>query len=314
MSTAKVKTVELRIGGMHCAGCVATVERALSKVEGVSKAVVNLTLEKARVEGAVNPEFLLEAVQNTGYEAQWIRPDEKASTTADLSQQTEERLRQAAERMWIAWAATLIIMLWMIPEMIWGIMWPDAELFHLGMVFLSALVVFGPGRETLKSAWTSAIHLVPNMDVLITLGSLAAFSTGILRLAGIPIYSFAGIAGMIMAFHLTGRYIETRARGRSSAAIRRLMTLGAKHARVIGADGTEIKVSVQGLEPGQIMIVLAGEKIPTDGVIIEGQASVDESIATGESMPVIKKAGDTVLGATMNLDGRLKIEATRVGQ
>ncbi len=296
---------------MHCAGCVAAVEKALSRVPGVEKAVVNLTLEKANVQGEASSDLLVEAVNKTGYTASPVI--KKDDIGDDLEKRTEQNVRIAARRMWVSWGATTLIMCWMIPEMVYGIMWPNPQLFNLGMVLLSAIVLIGPGKETIKSAWVSTKHQVPNMDVLIAIGSIAALSTGLLRFAGVEIHSFAGIAGMILAFHLTGRYIETRARGKSSEAIRKLMTYGAPFARILKENQSEVEVPVQNLRPGNIMIVKAGEKIPTDGNIIEGKCSLDESIATGESNPVKKTEGDTVIGGTINLDGYLKVKATKVG-
>jgi Cu+-exporting ATPase len=212
-----------------------------------------------------------------------------------------------------AWVATTIIMLWMIPNWISGIMWPSDTLYIYGMIGLSVIVLVFPGRETLNSAWRSAIHFSPNMDVLIALGSLACLVTGGLKATGMNIHSFAGIAGMIMAFHLTGRYIEAKARGRSSQAIKRLMFLGAKNA-IILKEGKEIEVAVSSIQAGDIMMVKPGEKIPTDGLIIKGESAVDESIATGESLPIHKSEGDNVIGATINLDGSIEVEATKIGK
>jgi Cu+-exporting ATPase len=204
-------------------------------------------------------------------------------------------------------------MLWMIPNWISGIMWPSDTLYIYGMIGLSVIVLVFPGGETLKSAWRSAIHFSPNMDVLIALGSLACLVTGGLKAMGMNIHSFAGIAGMIMAFHLTGRYIEAKARGRSSQAIKRLMSLGAKNA-IILKEGKEIEVAVSSVHVGDIMVVKPGEKIPTDGLIVKGESAVDESIATGESLPVNKSEGDNVIGATINIDGSIRVEATKIGK
>jgi Cu+-exporting ATPase len=156
------------------------------------------------------------------------------------------------------------------------------------------------------------------MDVLIAMGSLAALSTGFVKLLhafgiGADFHSFAMIGGMIMAFHLTGRYIETKAKGSASQAIRKLLTLGAKEASVI-RDGEEVKIPISQLKIGDVMLVRPGEKIPTDGEVIEGESSVDESIATGESMPVEKTEGDEVIGATLNTNGVLKVKATKIGK
>ena len=302
------ESIELKIKGMHCAGCVGTIERALTQVEGVEKAVVNLTLEKARVAGEVRVDQLIQAIENTGYGAEHIEQLEISP-----EDRPDENLNRSKHQMVFAWVATTIIMLWMIPNWISGIMWPSETLYIYGMIGLSVIVLVFPGRETLKSAWRSAIHFSPNMDVLIALGSLACLVTGGLKATGMNIHSFAGIAGMIMAFHLTGRYIEAKARGRSSQAIKRLMSFGAKNA-IILKEGKGIEVAVSSIEVGDIMMVKPGEKIPTDGLIIKGESAVDESIATGESLPVHKSQGDNVIGATINLDGSIEVEATKIGK
>lgn len=302
------ESIELKIKGMHCAACVGTIERALNQVEGVEKAVVNLTLEKARVAGEVRVDQLIQAIENTGYGAEHIEQLEISP-----EDRPDENLNRSKHQMVFAWVATTIIMLWMIPNWISGIMWPSETLYIYGMIGLSVIVLVFPGRETLKSAWRSAIHFSPNMDVLIALGSLACLVTGGLKATGMNIHSFAGIAGMIMAFHLTGRYIEAKARGRSSQAIKRLMSFGAKNA-IILKEGKGIEVAVSSIEVGDIMMVKPGEKIPTDGLIIKGESAVDESIATGESLPVHKSQGDNVIGATINLDGSIEVEATKIGK
>ena len=301
-------TIELKITGMHCAACVSTVERALYQAEGVKKAVVNLMLEKAHIEGEVEIDRLIQAVQKTGYEAELI---EKIGLPEDS--QPDKDLIQAKNRMVFAWVPSVIMMVWMIPKWLSGIMWPNATLYIYGMIVLSLVVLLLPGRNIIKSAWKSTVHLSPNMDVLIAMGSVACLVTGVLKAFGMNIHSFAGIAGMIISFHLTGRYIELKARGRSFDAMRLLLNLGAKNARIIvGSKQKEIPVSQ--IKSGDIMHVLAGEKIPTDGVIIDGESTIDESITSGESTPVIKTVNDHVIGATINLDGVLKVKATKVGR
>jgi Cu+-exporting ATPase len=211
-----------------------------------------------------------------------------------------------------AWGFTIPTMIWMGIHMISGKTWPSMEGMEFGIFILSAIVCFVPGRVTLMSAWKSAIYLSPNMDVLIALGSLAALSTGIIN-NYIEIHSFAGIAGMIMSFHLTGRYIETKARGRSSEAIQKLINLGAKQATVLNMKKKEVQIDVRSLVIGQIMIVRAGETVPTDGIIKEGCATIDESIVTGESVSITKNVGDDVIGGTICADSTIKIEVTKIG-
>ena len=306
------KSTELTIEGMHCAGCVSTVEKALQNVEGVKSARVNLALEKATVEGNTDPEKLIEAVKATGYGVNLVDPREKDATEG-LSLKTEQQISTARQKIVIAWGLTVPAMIWMLVEMVFGFAWPTEDVFHLGMIIISSVVLFLPGKETMKSAWLSSIHRNPNMDVLIAMGSLAALSTGVLGFY-FHLHSFAGIAGMIMAFHLTGRFIEARARGRSSEAIRKLMSLEAKQAIVADRSGVETKADVRDLKMGQTMIVRAGEKIPTDGLVVNGSSAVDESMVTGESLPVNKSQGDEVIGGTISTDGTLKVEVTRVGK
>ena len=316
----EVQTRTLKVGGMHCASCVNSVQQVLEQLEGVEEASVNLATETARVKysGDLILDDFEEAVERAGYEL--LREEsESGQTKAEAKQQREQqKLDTAWSNMWWSWGLTIPIMLWMIPEMIWGYAFLGEIGFAAGMIALSAIVIFGPGWETIRSAWKSTKNMTPNMDVLIAMGALAALSTGVVALLhqfnlAPPFHSFAGIAGMIIAFHLTGRYIETKAKGRASEAIQKLMTLEAKEATV-ERDGEEVKVPVPDLQLGDIMVVRPGEKIPTDGKVIGGQSSVDESIATGESMPVDKSEGDEVIGATLNKNGVLKVKATKVGK
>jgi len=301
--------VELKITGMHCAGCVASVENALRKVEGVEEAVVTLTLEKATVLGSVDPTQLIQSVDQTGYSAEII----DGGTGIDIQEKIDEKVELAFSHMKLAWIFTLPAMIWMSVHMAVGVAWPSLEAMDLGIFILSSVVCFFPGRGTMTSAWKSAIHFAPNMDVLIALGSLAALFTGIIK-SYVDIHSFAGIAGMIMSFHLTGRYIETKARGRSSEAIQKLMNLGAKQAAVLDMEGNEVKVDVRSLVVDQIMIVRAGESIPTDGIVVEGSAAVDESMVSGESLPVMKRANDLVIGGTICADSTLRVKVSKIGQ
>ena len=305
----------LQIEGMHCAGCANSVEKALSEVEGVGKASVNLATEKAFVEfenGEVTREKLKEAVQNAGYDIK-----EEADEKEDPDVTGKKKLDAAYHKMWWSWALTIPIILLMIPEMFAGYALGGELAYQLLMIGLSSVVIFYPGWETLKGAWKSAINRSPNMDVLIAMGSLAALGTGFVALLHVfgmapPFHSFAGIAGMIMAFHLTGRYVETKAKGRASEAIKNLMTLEAKEATII-RNGKEMTIPIKDLEVDDVMIVRPGEKIPTDGKVMDGESSVDESLATGESMPVRKEKGDEVIGSTINKNGTLKVQATKVG-
>ena len=311
----------LQIEGMHCASCVAAVEGSLRKVPGVKIASVNLATETAHVRfdrSQTDVDDLATAVGNAGYTvASHVAEGETGADVEDELSKDERKIQSARRKMWIAWAATIPIILWMLPEMIAGVALGGMTVFNIGMVALSAVVLFIPGRETFRSGFKSAIHGAPNMDVLIAMGTIAAFATGVVSVLhqfGLaPAFAnFGGVAGMIMAFHLTGRYIETKAKGRASQAIKRLLTLEAKEARV-ERDGGEVSVPVRDLAVGDVMIVRPGEKIPTDGVVVGGESTVDESLATGESMPVRKSEGSEAIGATVNQNGVLRIRATRIG-
>lgn len=321
----------LPIEGMHCASCVAHVERALHNVPGVTAATVNLATESAHVTFSpdrVAIEDLASAVDAAGYRllpgsaAAYGAASTEAEPNEDDTDAAPDRdqrnLRAARANMLVAWSATAPIVLWMLPEMLFGYVAFGHVAMEIGMVLLAGFVVVVPGWETVRSAWKSALHGAPNMDVLIAMGTVASLASGVVSLLGTfglapQFESFAGVGGMIMAFHLTGRYIETKAKGRASRAIKKLLTLGAKDA-VVERDGAELRVPIAQLRVGDVMIVRPGQKIPSDGVVVHGTSSVDESLATGESLPVTKTAGDSVIGATINAAGLLKVRATKVGK
>lgn len=310
--------VTLQIDGMHCAGCANAVDKQLEHIEGVKSATVNLATESAIVEykGEISLDDFAEAVSKAGYTL--IRDESDAKSKAEQVEEREQRKYETARKnMTWSWVPTVIMLLWMLPMWVADYMFLGPAGMELGMILLSGFAIFIPGWETIKSAWKSTLNLSPNMDVLIAMGALASLSTGFVKLIhelgyGPDFHSFAMIGGMIMAFHLTGRFIETKAKGSASQAIRKLLTLGAKEASVL-RDGEEVKVPINELQVGDVMLVRPGEKIPTDGEVIEGNSSVDESIATGESMPVEKTKGDEVIGATLNTSGVLKVKSTKVG-
>jgi Cu+-exporting ATPase len=307
---------ELQIEGMHCAACVQAVERALLKVEGVRSAAVDLLAERARVShtGDVPTERLVAAVEAAGYRVGEVRP----ASREDAVERDLRRLREARRRALLAWALVLPILGWMVPEMVLGIMWPSPLVFHLLMVLLAAPALFVAGWPTLRAGVRAGLHLSPTMDTLITLGTGVSFVTGLVavlaELGKAPrILDYAGVSAMIMAFHLTGRSIEASARGRASQAIKRLLTLGAKTARVL-RDGAEVEVPIEAVVAGDLLVVRPGEKVPTDGVVESGESHLDESIVTGESMPVKRGPGERVIGATLNREGLLRVRATGVGE
>ncbi|MBS3813276.1 copper-translocating P-type ATPase [Candidatus Bipolaricaulota bacterium] len=312
---------ELDIEGMTCASCSQAVEGALSDLEGVEEANVNLATEKATLSfnpSEVNYDGFKRAVEETGYGIKEESLADGAKQEKSRLEESQHKVEKAKRKMWWTWAFVAPIIAWMVPEMITGIKWPSPLAFDVGMIFLATPALFWTGQETLKSGFKTARHLSPNMDTLIMMGSATAYFTGyvtVLSEFGLAprLLNYSGVGAMIMGFHLTGRYIETKAKGRASEAIQKLMSLEAKAARV-ERDGKEVEIPVDQVEVGDLMVVRPGEKIPTDGVVRDGKSSVDESIATGESMPVEKTEGDGAIGSTVNKHGVLKIEATGVGK
>jgi Cu+-exporting ATPase len=309
----ELETITLRIGGMTCASCAQIIAKELRKTDGVKDANVNLATEKATVSfypTKTRYEKIKKTIEDTGYQVLG-REDKKARFEEETIKE-QQTLATAKKKTLIAWALTIPIVFWMIPDMFFGVMWPNHTVFNLGMIALAAPVLFIPGWATYKSAAKAIWHRNANMDVLIMLGTLASFLTGPPSFFA-PLANYAGVGAMIMSFHLTGRYVEAKAKGRASQAIRRLLELEAKTARIL-RDGKEVEVPIDEVEEGDLMIVRPGEKIPTDGVVVEGESGVDESMATGESMPVQKKRGDEVIGATINQRGLLQVKATKVGE
>ncbi|HHX64526.1 MAG TPA: copper-translocating P-type ATPase [Chloroflexi bacterium] len=307
---ARIQRVMLPIGGMTCAACVRHVERALNKVEGVTMANVNLATERAHVEylpGLVSLEQLKQAVADAGYEVL----DGQETSSPDAEEDLDEiKMRAARRRMVVAWIFTTPIIVVMLLHMVAGVAWPSMMAVDLFTIFAALPVLIWPGRSTFRSAWNS-LHGSANMDVLIAMGTTASWISGPLSLV-MPVANYAGVAAMIMGIHLIGRYIEARAKGRASQAIRKLLQLGAKTAHLL-VDGQEFEVPLAQVKVGDVMVVRPGEKIPTDGEVVSGESTVDESMATGESMPVAKGVGDEVIGATVNQAGLLHVRATRVG-
>ncbi|MCD8501141.1 MAG: copper-translocating P-type ATPase [Bacillaceae bacterium] len=177
---------------------------------------------------------------------------------------------------------------------------------------LGVPIIFGTGWHIHVASWKALKNKSPNMDVLVTLGSLPPYLIGLLGIF-FPVQSFIEMATTIMSFHLIGKYLEARAKGRASQAIKKLIQMGAKTAKII-VDGEEIEIPTKDLQVGDIMVIRPGEKVPTDGIVVDGNGLLDESMATGESMPVRRQKGDEVIGATINKQGLLKVEVKKVGK
>lgn len=309
-----------RVDGMTCTACVASVEKTIKDVKGITDARVNLSTGTASVEGYLEPDTikrLIDSVNQAGYKIQ-PEEEEKGNRLEARQERDRKKLDDSRLKMVKSWIVTLPLMAWMFVDMVLGIHITSHLVMDLAMVLGASYVLLDPGKTTLVNAFKSARSLSPNMDLLIALGTVASVITGLVALSyqfgwiDSQFYSFAGIAAMIMAFHLTGRYIETKARGRASEAITRLLTLEAASANVI-ENGQERESPLSELRLNDVMIVRPGEKIPTDGRIVDGKSSVDESMVTGESMPVLRVKGDPVIGGTINTEGTIRVKVEKLG-
>jgi len=301
----KTEITTLSISGMSCASCALTIENAVKNLPGVVSITVNFAAEKTVIEHdeKITPVAKIKkAITDVGYE---IREE-----IGDREDKVQIEGRKARIRLYLVWGFTIPIIALMLLEMVFIVHIPDIDYL---MIILGGLAVFVTGFRTLKAGVNALRHKSPSMDVLIGIGCLTAFLSGALRVLSLPVANYSGIAGMIMAFHITGRYVETMAKGRASQAIKKLLKLGAKRARVL-IDNQEKEMPIEEVKVSDILIVKPGEKIPTDGEILSGISTVDESMVTGESLPVEKKEGNKVIGATVNQSGLLRIRATKVGR
>jgi Cu+-exporting ATPase len=329
--------IDLDIDGMTCASCANRIERKLNKLDGVT-ATVNYATEKATVTygGDVDPHTLMTTVEQAGYTARPVvdaragngNGSGKADRTdtgvaSDLDDPSTASLRQ---RVLVSAALTIpVIALAMVPA------WQFTNWQWLSLTLAAPVVVWG-GWPFHRAAWANLRHGATTMDTLVSLGTVAAFGWSLYAL----FFGTAGMPGMTHGFEFTisrsdgaaniyleaaagvtlfiliGRYLEARAKRRSGAALRALLHLGAKEATVL-RGGAEVTVPIDELAMGDRFVVRPGEKVATDGTIVEGTSAVDTSMVTGESVPVEVAPGDTVVGATVNAGGRLVVEATRVG-
>jgi Cu+-exporting ATPase len=319
--------VELSIGGMTCASCATRIERKLNKVDGVS-ATVNYATEKAKVSysGDISPDDLVKVVEATGYTAELPAPrhattavEGEAAESADPTRSVRQRLITSAV------LAIPVILLAMVPAFQFTY-WQ-----WLSLALAGPVVTWGAWPFH-KAAWTNLRHGAATMDTLISLGVGAAFLWSLYALflgtAGEPgmrhgfelsVQRMSGngsiyleVASGVTTFILAGRYFEARSKRRTGAALRALLELGAKDVAVL-RDGRELRISVHELQVDDRFVVRPGEKIATDGVVVEGSSAVDASMLTGESVPVEVRPSDAVVGATVNAGGRLVVRATRIG-
>ncbi|GGW27572.1 heavy metal translocating P-type ATPase [Streptomyces caelestis] len=316
--------VELLIGGMTCASCAARVEKKLNRMDGVT-ATVNYATEKARVSYPADIEVadLIATVVKTGYTAEEPAPPREETPAAE---EEDPELSALRRRLVVSAAlAVPVVLLAMVPAL-------QFDNWQWLSLTLAAPVVVWGGLPFHRAAWTNARHGVATMDTLVSLGTLAAFGWSLWALflgdAGMPGMRhpfeftvsrgdgassvYLEVASGVTAFILLGRYLEARSKRRAGAALRALMELGAKDVAVL-RNGREVRIPARRLAVGDRFVVRPGEKIATDGTVVEGVSAVDASMLTGESVPVDVTAGDAVTGATVNAGGRLVVEATRIG-
>ncbi|BAL80317.1 heavy metal translocating P-type ATPase [Caldisericum exile] len=296
-----VKTKTLEVKGMHCASCAVNVKKAIEGSEGVIDVNVNIATNKATISydpSKVNFEEIFKNVEKIGY-----------SLSAEMEKQDSDYKRAKIK--------IILSSILMVPSFVLMVLDMTHLLMFQRMIYvnliLSAVMVYGIGFEVQRRALKGLFHNALNMDLLIFLGTTAAFFTGILNLIGINVADFSYVGAMIMFFHLLGKYLEELAKGNASKAIKSLLDLSAKKAHII-VDDTEIEVNIEELDVDDVMVIRPFEKIPTDGVIIEGSSSIDESMVTGEPLPVDKSVGDEVIGGTINENGFIKVKVTKVGK
>ncbi|AKG91053.1 copper-{or silver}-translocating P-type ATPase [Geoglobus ahangari] len=302
-------TVNVKIGGMTCASCAKAIETAVGGLPGVKSVSVNLATETARityVPDITGLDEIRKAVEEIGYRYLGVGGEKSEKDGAEESAVGEMKKKLLAA------AAVGSVLLFLQYGGYMGV--PEIPYNSLIQFALATPVMIYSGRSMFSSALRALRHRMLNMDVMYSMGVGSAYVASVLSTIGLlpEDYLFYETAVLLLAFLLLGRTLEAIAKGRTSEAIKKLIGLQAKTAIVV-RDGREIEVPVEEVRVGDIVIVKPGEKIPVDGVVVEGQSYVDESMITGEPIPALKKKGDEVVGATINKNGVLKIKATRVG-
>ena len=318
MQTSKV---QISVRGMSCASCVEKVEHALRNVDGVLSASVNLAMERATVEAvpATRVTDLHRAVREAGYEPLELDGEE----AEDYEREARRREIASLRRKLITGTLLGIPILWgSLAHMgVRGIWTPGILMNWYVQLVLATPVQFWVGWQFYRGAWAMARRRTTDMNTLIAVGTSAAYGSSIAATFFPHVFSAGGVqpqvyyetSAIIIVLVLMGRFLEARAKGQTSEAIRKLINLQAKTARV-RRDGRELDIPVEDVQVGDLVVVRAGERVPVDGVVEEGRSALDESMLTGESLPVDKGPGDNVIGATINKTGAFSLRATRVGR
>ena len=324
---------QYNVTGMSCAACSARVEKAVSKVPGVTACSVSLLTNSMGVEGTASPQEIIQAVEHAGYGASQKGGEAKPPTTAEAEEALVDHETPILRRRLIASLIFLVILMYFsMGHMMWG--WPLPSFYegnHVAMgltQMLLTIIVMVINQKFFISGFTSLFHRAPNMDTLVALGATAAFGYSTYALFAMTAAQVAGdlagvmkymmdfyfeSAAMILTLITVGKMLEARSKGKTTDALKGLMKLAPKTATLL-RDGQEVKVPIEQVQSGDIFVVRPGENIPVDGVVEEGSSAVNESALTGESIPVDKEAGDSVSAATLNQSGFLRCRATRVGE
>ncbi|MCL4798896.1 MAG: heavy metal translocating P-type ATPase [Burkholderiales bacterium] len=320
-------TCELPIKGMTCASCVSHIEAALARTPGVASATVNLLGGSARI--AYRPELasveaLREAVRSTGYEVGEAAP--AGALAAAPEAEAEREYRTLMRKFWFAAIVSVPVMLLSYPDLVpglrdWMPMGSDTRRAVWAVLGVLALpVMLWSGSQFYAGMWAAVKHRSANMHTLIAIGITAAFLYSVVAIAFPALFPEAALAEVfwdvttvVVALVVLGLALEVKAKGKTSEAIKKLIGLQAKTARVL-RDGREVDLPVEEVVVGDVVVVRPGEKIPVDGEVLEGASAVDESMITGESIPVEKHMGDEVIGATLNKTGSFRLRATKVGK
>lgn len=319
------KTLEFGVQGMSCAACVGRIERTLGKLDGVLSASVNLATERARVQYA--PATLQEseikaAVRAAGYDITELQSQaDRGDTEQEARTQEIERLKQSVQFSAVFAVPLLLLamvpMLWSPLEM-WLMDWLPMSVRNWLMLILATPVQFGPGRRFLKSGWVALRHGSPDMNTLVMIGTSAAYLYSVLATVAPGIFPvgtahvYFEASAVVITLILLGKYFEAIAKGRTSEAMKKLLGLQARTARIV-RSGIERELPVDEVVVGDVVSVRPGEKVPVDGEVISGTSYVDESMITGEPVPVAKLAGSQVVGGTINQNGTFEFRTTRVG-
>ncbi|MSR86194.1 heavy metal translocating P-type ATPase [Candidatus Woesearchaeota archaeon] len=308
-----MKKTSLQISGMHCASCATIITKALQKTDGVKQASVNYSTASATVEyeeKKVNIEQLIESVKGKGYTAEILK---EGTNAAEAQAKLMAKEKEYYKKMF------LISLLFSTPIFILMVFeWFNIEilammLHHYVVWILSTPVQFYVGWQFYKGSYHALRNKSANMDTLIALGTTAAYVFSVFTVLFFPsLGQYFEISAILITLVVLGKYLEANAKGKTSEAIKKLIGLSPKIALVI-RNGKEVKIAIDQVLVGDIVVVKPGEKVPVDGIVIEGNSSIDESMVTGESIPVEKKKGDLVIGATINKHGSFKCKATKIG-